>query len=82
MFFRELVKSPTFDLTFALWPLRAFKCLQLSILSHFQPFSWSQAVLILISSLVMALQVQYHGFDVGFALGYWSARPANEHLGA
>ena len=53
VFFRELVKSPKFDLTFA--------------------------VLIFISSLVMALQVQYHGFDVGFDLGYFGMfRPADQ----
>jgi len=53
VFFRELVKSPKFDLTFA--------------------------VLIFVSSLVMALQVQYHGFDVGFDLGYFGMfRPADQ----
>eukprot|EP00913_Durusdinium_trenchii_P001417 g1312.t1 len=48
VFFRELVKSPKFDLTFA--------------------------VLIFLSSLVMALQVQYHGFDVGYELGYFGMK--------
>eukprot|EP00435_Cladocopium_sp_Y103_P069452 s44_g33.t1 len=53
VFFRELVKSPKFDLTFA--------------------------VLIFLSSLVMALQVQYRGFDVGFELGYFGMfQPANQ----
>ncbi|CAK9050166.1 Sodium channel protein 60E (Drosophila ion channel 60) (Drosophila sodium channel 1) (Protein smell-impaired 60E) (Sodium channel 2) (DmNav2) [Durusdinium trenchii] len=53
VFFRELVKSPKFDLTFA--------------------------VLIFLSSLVMALQVQYHGFDVGYELGYFGMfYPAEE----
>lgn len=53
VFFREMVKSPQFDLTFA--------------------------VLIFLSSLVMALQVQYRGFDVGFDLGYFGMfQPANQ----